>query len=149
MIGVYGGRETDMKKKLIIAAVLILILAAAIYFRFALAYVILGGEAIQIDRSEITVVSATSVTSVPVRIAELSESQIDSFVELINSLELKKLPLRNEKKGGWLYSFRAFREDGSFISVSFLDNGHITVDGYDCFTLRNVSGVLDEYFEGG
>ena len=87
-----------MKKKIIIIAVILLVLAAAVKFRVALAYVLLGGETLQLDRSEISSVQGTSVTSVPVKTAKLSESQIDSFIELLNSLELKKIPFRNEKK---------------------------------------------------
>lgn len=135
-----------MKKKIIIIAVILLVLAAAVKFRVALAYVLLGGETLQLDRSEISSVQGTSVTSVPVKTAKLSESQIDSFIELLNSLELKKMPFRNEKKGGWLYGFSAFKEDGSFVSISFLDNGMVTIDGNVYVTLRSVSDSLEGYF---
>jgi hypothetical protein len=135
-----------MKKKIIIIAVILLVLAAAVKFRVALAYVLLGGETLQLDRSEISSVQGTSVTSVPVKTAKLSESQIDSFIELLNSLELKKIPFRNEKKDGWLYGFSAFKEDGSFVSISFLDNGMVTIDGNVYVTLRSGSDSLEGYF---
>ena len=137
------------KKKLIIAAVLILFFAAAIKFRFALAYMILGGEPVKIDRSEVSAVSATSVTEVPVRTTKLSEPQIDRFIEMINSLDLKSSQIKNTKKGGWLYTFSVVKKDGGTAQIAFLDNGLITVDGYDCFTLHAVSSALDDYFEGG
>lgn len=135
-----------MKKKSIVIIVILLVLVAAVRFRHALAYIVLGGETVKLDRSEISSVQGTSVTSVPVRNADLSESQIDSFTELFNSLELKKMPFQNREKGGWLYGFSVFREDGSFVSISFLDNGLVTVDGNTCVTLRSVSDSLEGYF---
>ena len=135
-----------MKKKTIIIAVLLLVLAAVVKFRFALTYVFFSGETLQLDRLEISSVHGTSVTVVPIRTAELSESQIDSFTELLNSLELKKMPFSNEGKGGWLYGFSVFKDDGSFVSISFLDNGLVTVDGNIYATLRSASDRLEEYF---
>ena len=87
-----------MKKKIVIVAVFLLVLFAVIKLRFAFAYMILGGEPFQLDRSEMCSVQGTSVTQVPVRTAALSESQIDKFTEFFNSLELKKTPFRNEEK---------------------------------------------------
>lgn len=138
-----------MNKKKIVIITVLLVIAAAVKFRFALAYMILGDEPVQLDRSEISAVSATSVVSVPVRTVKLSEPQIDRFIEMINSLDLKSSQIKNTKKGGWLYTFSVVKKDGSTAQIAFLDNGLITVDGYDCFTLHAVSNALDEYFEGG
>ena len=135
-----------MKKKIIIAVVLLSVLTIAVRLRFALAYMIFRGDPIRLDRSEIEYVSGTSVTAVPVRNTEMSESQVDSFAELFNSLELKRIPVRNREKGGWLYSFYVKNKDGSAVMISFLDNGLVTVDGYDCVTLKSVPENLEEFF---
>lgn len=136
-----------MKKRLIVAVILVLILAAVIRFRFALAYMFIGGETVHLQRSEISSVTGTSVTSVPLMQADLTESQIDVFVEKFNSLGLKRIPVRYTKKGGWLYSFSAFRNDGTFVSIAFLEGGLVTVDGYTCVTFKPVSGIMGEFFQ--
>ena len=60
----------------------------------------------------------------------LSESQRDSFFDLIESLELK--PTKNKiELFGWSYFFDLYDEDGTKTRITVLDR-YITVGGYIC-----------------
>lgn len=127
-----------MKKKLIIVIAIILCISMALLFFLS------GDKEIHLYRSNITTISVRSQTEVPIKIADMSEDQIDDFVEYINSLRLIDTGLKNRKKG-WQYYLYISQNQGDAIHITFLEGSMVDVDGHICIPLK--ASLLKEIYE--
>gem|GEM_PF-5218171 len=78
------------------------------------------------------------------KIADMSEDQIDDFVEYINSLRLIDTGLKNRKKG-WQYYLYISQNQGDAIHITFLEGSIVDVDGHICVPLK--ASLLKEIYE--
>ena len=101
-------------------------------------------ETLRLDSDIILGITGRTQMTVPVRSIDLSETQIESFVDLINSLGLIKSEVKYKKKG-WQYAFSVVQED-STTSIVFAD-GKIVVDGYVCKPSKTVTYNIGDFFE--
>lgn len=101
-------------------------------------------ETIFLDQGVILGVTGKTQMTVPVKSIDLSETQIENFVDLINSLGLIKSGVKYKKKG-WQYAFSVIQEE-STTSIVFAD-GKIVVDGYVCKPSKTVTYNIGVFFE--
>lgn len=127
-----------MKKKLIIVIALILCISMALLFFLS------GDKEIHLYRSNISTITVRSQMKVPIKIADMSEDQIDDFVEYINSLRLIDTGLKNRKKG-WQYYLYISQNQGDAIHITFLEGSIVDVDGHICIPLK--ASLLKEIYE--
>ena len=127
-----------MKKKLIIVIAIILCISMALLFFLS------GDKEIHLYRSNISTITVRSQMEVPIKIADMSEDQIDDFVEYINSLRLIDTGLKNRKKG-WQYYLYISQNQGDAIHITFLEGSIVDVDGHICIPLK--ASLLKEIYE--
>ena len=131
-------RKAKMKKKLIIVIAIILCISMALLFFLS------GDKEIHLYRSNISTITVRSQMEVPIKIADMSEDQIDDFVEYINSLRLIDTGLKNRKKG-WQYYLYISQNQGDAIHITFLEGSIVDVDGHICIPLK--ASLLKEIYE--
>jgi major membrane immunogen (membrane-anchored lipoprotein) len=106
-----------------------------------------GDEVLVIDPSRVSGITGTTQMKVGTERKGLSENETESFIELINSLELKNTGLKNRKKG-WQYLFTVQMEDGEIIQITVAD-GKIVVNGYfyRSWSKRKLLKAAEGYFD--